>query len=259
MPIRPPALDDRRFQDLVDEALAQAHVPEWTPRVGDPGQTIVELFAWLVDTLLYRANLVPEKQRLQFLRLLAWARERSGACVVLEVNAHCHALAERGGGFDQIIRAGTLPPAFDFHCELMSLPLALGLRLSDLPVSTAYLRADPPRVAHWRKRLAALPRPWVGLVWAGRPSHPNDARRSLALAELAPCSRVVPCQIESALRRTDRQRRGQAALNVEPAHHDGNAFILGADEVFRGNDAVLKHQFPKRAAAEAHLVQLLRH
>src|SRR5690349_12097609 len=51
-------------------ARVPAHVPEWTPRIGDPGQTVVELFAWLVDTLLYRANLVPEKQRLQFLRLL---------------------------------------------------------------------------------------------------------------------------------------------------------------------------------------------
>jgi predicted phage baseplate assembly protein len=72
VPIRPPALDDRRFHDLVDEVMARvpAHVPDWTPRLGDPGQTVVELFAWLVDTLLYRANLVPEKQRLQFLRLL---------------------------------------------------------------------------------------------------------------------------------------------------------------------------------------------
>jgi hypothetical protein len=73
VPIRPPALDDRRFADLVDELLARvpAHVPEWSdPRVGDPGRTLIELFAWLGDTLLYRANLVPEKQRLQFLRLL---------------------------------------------------------------------------------------------------------------------------------------------------------------------------------------------
>lgn len=72
MPIRPPALDDRSFPDLVEETLARipAHVPEWQPRVGDPGRTLVELFAWLVDTMLYRANLIPEKQRLQFLRLL---------------------------------------------------------------------------------------------------------------------------------------------------------------------------------------------
>lgn len=73
MPIRPPALDDRNFNDLVDELIARipAHTPEWTnPRPGDPGVTIVELFAWLTDTLLYRANLIPERQRLAFLSLL---------------------------------------------------------------------------------------------------------------------------------------------------------------------------------------------
>src|SRR5919199_5953888 len=73
MPIRPPALDDRSFDDLVDEVLARipAHTPEWTnPRLGDPGRTLIELFAWLTDTLLYRANLIPERQRLAFLRLL---------------------------------------------------------------------------------------------------------------------------------------------------------------------------------------------
>lgn len=73
MPIRPPALDDRSFDDLVEELLARipGHTPEWTnPRLGDPGRTIIELFAWLTDTLLYRANLIPERQRLAFLRLL---------------------------------------------------------------------------------------------------------------------------------------------------------------------------------------------
>ncbi len=73
MPIRVPSLDDRSFQNLVDEALARipAHTPEWTnPVPGDPGRTIVELFAWLTDTLLYRVNLIPERQRLAFLRLL---------------------------------------------------------------------------------------------------------------------------------------------------------------------------------------------
>lgn len=73
MPIRPPALDDRSFNDLVDELVARipAHTPEWTnPRLGDPGRTLIELFAWLTDTLLYRVNLIPERQRLSFLRLL---------------------------------------------------------------------------------------------------------------------------------------------------------------------------------------------
>lgn len=73
MPITPPRLDDRGYADLVDELLARvpAHTPEWTPQqVGDPGRTLVELFAWLADAVLYRANLVPERQRLAFLQLL---------------------------------------------------------------------------------------------------------------------------------------------------------------------------------------------
>ncbi|MBE7384885.1 MAG: putative baseplate assembly protein [Leptolyngbya sp. SIO1E4] len=72
MPIQIPKLDDRSFDDLVEEllALVPAHTPEWTPRLGDPGRTLIELFAWLTDTLLYRANLIPERQRLAFLRLL---------------------------------------------------------------------------------------------------------------------------------------------------------------------------------------------
>src|SRR5262245_29334464 len=73
MPIRPPALDDRRFDDLVAELLERipAHTPEYThPRLGDPGRTLIDLFAWLGDALLYRANLIPERQRPAFLRLL---------------------------------------------------------------------------------------------------------------------------------------------------------------------------------------------
>ncbi|ATE59878.1 putative baseplate assembly protein [Thauera sinica] len=73
MPILPPRLDDRSFDDLLDDLLARipAHTPEWTnPRLGDPGRTLLELFAWLGDALLYRANLIPERQRLVFLKLL---------------------------------------------------------------------------------------------------------------------------------------------------------------------------------------------
>ena len=123
----------------------------------------------------------------QFLRLVPRAAEHSGARVVLEINRAAFALAQRSPlGVDTLIPMGTLPPAFDVHCELMSLPRALGLRLADLPGPLPYLVADPARVAHWRERLAGLPRPVVALAWAGRPTHHNDANRSLPLAALAP-------------------------------------------------------------------------
>nr|WP_319491944.1 putative baseplate assembly protein [uncultured Desulfobacter sp.] len=73
MPIPKYRLDDRNFDDLVKELVARipSHTPEWTnPQVGDPGMTLIDLFAWLGDTLLYRVNLLPERQRLEFLRLL---------------------------------------------------------------------------------------------------------------------------------------------------------------------------------------------
>ncbi|MEU6384177.1 putative baseplate assembly protein [Streptomyces bauhiniae] len=68
-----PNLDDRRFQELVDEAkrYVQQRAPEWTDHnVSDPGVTLIETFAYLVDQLLYRLNRVPEKNYLAFLDLL---------------------------------------------------------------------------------------------------------------------------------------------------------------------------------------------
>lgn len=68
-----PNLDDRRFQQLVDEAkrYVQQRTPEWTDHnVSDPGVTLIETFAYLVDQLLYRLNRVPDKNYLAFLDLL---------------------------------------------------------------------------------------------------------------------------------------------------------------------------------------------
>src|SRR6267142_5539011 len=73
MPINVPALDDRKYRDLVQETLARipVHNPEWTNfNQSDPGVTIVELFAFLTENLLYRANQIPERNRQKFLSLL---------------------------------------------------------------------------------------------------------------------------------------------------------------------------------------------
>jgi len=73
MPLAPPVLDDRRFGQLVDETLARArvHTPEWTNfNQGDPGVTLVQLFSFLTENLLYRTNLIPERNRVKFLQLL---------------------------------------------------------------------------------------------------------------------------------------------------------------------------------------------
>ena len=146
---------------------------------------------WEGERIPGRTLLIHDEQgygdTFQFLRLVPRAAERSGARVVLEINREAFALAQRSElGVDTLIPIGTLPPAFDVHCELMSLPRALGLQVTDLPGPIPYLLPDPQRVAHWLQRLAGLPRPVVALAWAGRPTHHNDANRSLTLAALAP-------------------------------------------------------------------------
>lgn len=66
-------LDERTFQDLVDEAKRRIprYCPEWTNHnVSDPGVTLIELFAYMVDQLLYQVNRVPEKNYRTFLDLI---------------------------------------------------------------------------------------------------------------------------------------------------------------------------------------------
>jgi hypothetical protein len=113
MPLKIPTLDDRRYQDLLDEALARipVHNPEWTNfNKSDPGVTLIEVFSFLTENLLYRANQVPERNRRKFLSLLD---------VPLQSAAPAHGLVtfanERGplttftinGGME--VRAGKVP------------------------------------------------------------------------------------------------------------------------------------------------------
>ncbi len=73
MPITVPQLDDRNFEQLYAEALARipVHTPEWTNfNDSDPGITVLQLFAFMTENLLYRANRIPEANRRKFLTLL---------------------------------------------------------------------------------------------------------------------------------------------------------------------------------------------
>jgi baseplate J-like protein len=73
VPLTVPPLDNRTYDELLDEALARipVHNPEWTNfNESDPGVTLVEVFAFLAESLLYRANQIPERNRRKFLTLL---------------------------------------------------------------------------------------------------------------------------------------------------------------------------------------------
>jgi predicted phage baseplate assembly protein len=68
-----PKLDDRSFRDLVDEARRRIplYCPEWTDHnLSDPGITLIELFAWMTDIVLYRLNRVPDKMYIKFMEMV---------------------------------------------------------------------------------------------------------------------------------------------------------------------------------------------
>lgn len=68
-----PNLDDRSFEQIRDEAirLIPQYCPEWTNfNPSDPGVTLLELFSWMTEMVLYRLNRVPEKVYLTLLDLI---------------------------------------------------------------------------------------------------------------------------------------------------------------------------------------------
>ncbi len=73
MPLIAPNLDDRQFADIVSQAktLIPRYVPEWTNfNESDPGITLVELFAWMTEMIIYRLNQVPDRNYIKFLQLI---------------------------------------------------------------------------------------------------------------------------------------------------------------------------------------------
>jgi predicted phage baseplate assembly protein len=86
MALSVPKLDDRSFQDLVDEAKKRIphYCQEWTDHnVSDPGVTLIELFAWMTEVLLYRLNQVPDLHYIKFLEMF-------GIRLQEPQPAHCH-------------------------------------------------------------------------------------------------------------------------------------------------------------------------
>jgi len=108
-----------------------------------------------------------------------------GATVVLEVQQPLVRLLSNMRGVAKIVARGEPLPAYDFHCPLLSLPLACGTTVETIPAEVPYLAARHAELAHWQTRLPRR-RPLVGLVWSGERSHDNDLNRSMRFASLLP-------------------------------------------------------------------------
>jgi tetratricopeptide (TPR) repeat protein len=112
---------------------------------------------------------------LHFCRYAPLAAAR-GWRVILEVQPGLARLLRGLEGVDRIMTGDEATPAFDVHCPMLTLPLALGSTLETIPARVPYLRAAPDAVAAWGARLAAIEsrmppgfkkRPRIGIAWAG--------------------------------------------------------------------------------------------
>lgn len=132
---------------------------------------------------------------LQFIRYASLLKAR-GAWIAVRIQAPLKSLFRQLPDIDCLIDETEPIPATDWHCHLLSLPLAFNSGLDDLPARTPYLSAPRTAMERWQKRLADLPHPRVGLVWAGgkrqfmAEAERLDAKRSLHLEQLLPLAAI---------------------------------------------------------------------
>jgi Tfp pilus assembly protein PilF len=116
---------------------------------------------------------------IQYLRLVP-ALVRGGYRPILRLPGELVRLARSLSPEIPVLDPSDADPPVERQIPLGSLPYCLGLTTPDGSWDGAYLTAPVGR------RLRDRPGLKVGLVWAGSASHDNDARRSIAIAALAP-------------------------------------------------------------------------
>ncbi len=143
---------------------------------------------------------------LQFVRYVSKV-QALGARVVLEVQASLVPLLDGQLAEDALVKQGDPLPPFDFHCPLMSLPLAFQTTLSTIPSAVPYIKPSSEKQFFWAEKLGPTSQLRVGLVWSGDPRHQNDKHRSMPLADLL--AALPPnfgyFSLQSEIRDSDRQ------------------------------------------------------
>lgn len=176
------------------------NMPRWTGTEPIEGKTIlVHAEQGIGDTL-------------QFVRYIPLLEAR-GARVTLEVQP---VLAELLRSSFQmrgtLIVRGDARPMVDYHCPLLSLPLAFHTGADSIPGGVPYVKAATAAVDAWRERLSALPGLKIGLNWQGHvgsEKQPWVRGRSFALAAAAPLANITGITLVSLQKAAAADQRNQ--------------------------------------------------
>jgi hypothetical protein len=171
-----------------------------------------------------RLLVLPEQghgDSLQFVRYLPLALERFAEvgyiCPPSLRRLYEESLCARWPGLAMLDDVMPNVNKWDWQCPLMSLPMAFGTRLDNIPAAP-YLFAEPQRSSTWRAKLDALAQPdlpRVGVVWAGGHSGmAEDHARSLTSAQLVPLFSSSQVRWVSLQKTDDLAKRPNAAAKA---------------------------------------------
>jgi tetratricopeptide (TPR) repeat protein len=170
-----------------------------------------------------------------------------GAKVVLGVQSPLKAIAATVPGVALVVGEGEPLPPLDFHCPLLSLPLACKTELATVPANVPYLRAPDERLAKWRARVPVNGRLRVGVCWAGSAAHLNDRNRSIALERFATLLTVPGLDFVSVQKETSEAERallraaGVVQLGPDCADFADTAAVLATLDLLISVDTSVAH------------------
>lgn len=154
--------EERMKQPLYQKKIDPLNKPQWDGNQELNGKVIyIHSEQGLGDTI----------QFCRYIKLLA-AR---GAKVLFEPQVQLKRLLKNLDGVSQLLEPGQVIPPYDYHCPLMSLPLAFKTNQYTIPNDAPYIFAEESKKIYWAEKLAAISGLKVGLVWSGgfRPNNPE--------------------------------------------------------------------------------------
>ena len=164
----------------------QKHEWRWKKELGIGNPRNFEQPLWLgKEDLENKTILLHSEQGLgDTIQFCRYARQTAqlGAKVILEVQPPLKTLLKDLEGAAMVFGRGENLPDFDYHCPLLSLPLAFKTDLSNI-TNSSYLKSDRQKIEAWESRLNKHSKKRVGLVWSGSTGHQNDHNRSIAFEE----------------------------------------------------------------------------
>ena len=154
--------EERMKQPLYQKKIDPLNKPQWDGSQELDGKAIyIHAEQGLGDTI----------QFCRYIKLLA-AR---GAKVLFEPQVQLKRLLKNIDGVSQLLESGQVIPPYDYHCPLMSLPLAFKTNQDTIPNDVPYIFSEESKKIYWKEKLAAISGLKVGLVWSGgfRPNNPE--------------------------------------------------------------------------------------